>query len=90
MCFCDPYGKLELNTKSGPNTPPEGFSPWYLAANKKNIKPGIIFGHWASSMGQADSPNVFSLDTGCVWGGFLTAMRLEDRKRYSISSAGYI
>ena len=58
---------------------------------------GVFFGydkykehplcHWAALNGKADVPYIYPLDTGCVWGNCLTAMRLEDEKRFSVSCA---
>jgi bis(5'-nucleosyl)-tetraphosphatase (symmetrical) len=83
MRFCTPSGKLELNTKAGIDTAPPGYLPWYAHENRKTNKNKIIFGHWAALEGKADHKNVFAIDTGCVWGGELTMMRLEDEKLFS-------
>ena len=87
--FCDARGTLELKTKGGIEAPPSGFAPWYSFPERKSADTPILFGHWASLEGCADATNVFALDTGCVWGGRLTALRLEDRAWFSVPSPGY-
>lgn len=83
MRFCNAQGELELQTKENADSAPEGFAPWFLFSQRKTAEDKIIFGHWAALEGQVNVPNVFALDTGCVWGGALTAMRLEDGVRFS-------
>ena len=83
MRFCDSKGKIELNTKAGIHSAPPGFLPWYSHHNRKTYDDKIIFGHWAALEGNADHHNVFAIDTGCVWGGELTIMRLEDQQAFS-------
>ncbi len=80
--FCSPAGQLEFNSKEGAHTAPAGYLPWFAIPNRKSQDLKILFGHWAALEGKCDTPNVFALDTGCVWGGYLTAMRLEDGKRF--------
>jgi len=58
--------------------------PWFLYADRKNISLQIIFGHW-SSLGYYQDENVVALDTGCVWGGQLTAIRLDEKVVSAIS-----
>lgn len=89
MRFCDARGTLELETKEGVAAAPSGFAPWYSFPGRRNADTPIVFGHWASLEGRADALGVFALDTGCVWGGRLTAMRLEDRTWFSVQSPGY-
>lgn len=83
MRFCNGETQLNLAIKTGPKTAPEGFKPWY---EFQQLKPNkhIIFGHWATLDGETNCPNVHALDTGCVWGRTLTALRLEDKQRYSV------
>ena len=83
MRFCSKDGVLELKSKSGIDTAPTGFKPWFAHEHRKMAQHKIIFGHWAALEGKVDTPNVFALDTGCVWGGTLTMMRLEDGKRFN-------
>ena len=54
------------------------YIPWFRVPDRENKKLRIIFGHW-STLGPVTDKNVFPLDTGCVWGGKLTALRLEDQ-----------
>ncbi|NVK39869.1 MAG: symmetrical bis(5'-nucleosyl)-tetraphosphatase [Oceanospirillaceae bacterium] len=82
MRFCDHNGRLDFSAKGGLETQPQGFLPWY-AHPRKAHKHRIIFGHWAALEGGASDHSLFSLDTGCVWGNSLTAMRLEDQAFFS-------
>ncbi|WP_020681698.1 symmetrical bis(5'-nucleosyl)-tetraphosphatase [Marinobacterium rhizophilum] len=82
MRFCDSKGRLDFAAKGGLDTQPAGFMPWY-SHPRKAAEQRIIFGHWAALEGGLRNPQLFSLDTGCVWGNSLTAMRLEDQRYYS-------
>jgi bis(5'-nucleosyl)-tetraphosphatase (symmetrical) len=77
--FCNPEAKLNLAVKTGANTAPKGYKPWYQF-QKINKDLSILFGHWATLNGVTDMKNVYALDTGCVWGRCLTALRLEDKQ----------
>lgn len=83
FCFSD--GSLELKEKSGIQEKSVERIPWFQFPDRKNKEMKIIFGHWAALNGVTDTKNVFALDTGCVWGKRLTAMRLEDKKLFSCS-----
>ena len=86
MRFCTPSGELELKTKSHINDAPAGYYPWFTINNRKAKSENIIFGHWAALQGETHQDNIFALDTGCVWGGELTAMRLEDRTMFCVKN----
>lgn len=83
MRFVTADGELELKTKDNATAAPVGFSPWFTLPHRQTINDKIIFGHWATLNGQANTAGIFALDTGCVWGGALTALRLEDEKLFS-------
>lgn len=85
MRFCSQNGKLDLLTKEGLDKKPKGFSPWF-ELERKAAKKRIFFGHWAALEGKTNVANVFALDTGCVWGGKLSAVRLEDEKWFRVSA----
>lgn len=85
MRFCSAEGELELQTKESAAAAPAGFAPWFSVTGRKMRNNKIIFGHWASLEGRANTKNIFALDTGCVWGGALTALRLEDEVYFSCS-----
>ncbi|WP_207063626.1 symmetrical bis(5'-nucleosyl)-tetraphosphatase [Motiliproteus sp. SC1-56] len=89
MRFCDADSTLELTTKTGPQAPPPGFAPWYSLTGRRDPGTRLLFGHWASLEGRASAAGVYALDTGCVWGGPLTALRLEDQARFCVESPGY-
>ena len=80
MRYVKQDGTLDLECKGPVGGQPKGFYPWFLAPKRVNQSLKIIFGHWASLKGKADTPNIYALDTGCSWGNTLTAMRLEDEK----------
>lgn len=82
-CFAD--GSLELTCKAPPSEKPYELTPWFDFNNEK-VTSNVIFGHWASLQGSCSKENLFALDTGCVWGGKLTALRLEDKQIFSCQS----
>lgn len=87
MRFIDANGRLDLESKEGLETAPEGFMPWFEAPERKAESTRLIFGHWAALNGEVHRQNLFALDTGCVWGGHLTAMRLDDQQRFSVAAS---
>lgn len=84
MRFCYANGRLDLSYKGEIAGKPEDLIPWFDVPNRKNANDKIIFGHWAALNGKTDTPNIYPLDTGCVWGNGLTAMRLEDEMRFKV------
>jgi bis(5'-nucleosyl)-tetraphosphatase (symmetrical) len=89
MRFCTHTGKLELNTKAGVDSAPIGYLPWFEHEKRKTSEDKIIFGHWAALEGKADNKNIFAIDTGFVWGGQLTLMRLDDEKLFSTPNKNF-
>lgn len=87
MRFCHADGRLDLSYKGEIAGKPRELIPWFDVPDRVNANEKIIFGHWAALGGKADVPNVYPLDTGCVWGNCLTAMRLEDEQRFSVRCA---
>ncbi len=79
MRFCDPSGRLELHEKGAPGSQPPPFLPWYQVPGRASRDDRILFGHW-STLGYHHSDNVWALDSGCLWGGRLTAVKLRRRK----------
>jgi bis(5'-nucleosyl)-tetraphosphatase (symmetrical) len=73
-------GTLEFTTKDGAGAAPPGHFAWFDAPGRRTAGVPIAFGHW-SALGLIDRPDVLSLDTGCVWGGRLTAVRIDDGRR---------
>jgi bis(5'-nucleosyl)-tetraphosphatase (symmetrical) len=82
MRFVDARGDLELRTKGEAGGAPDGYMPWFSHPDCKQ-SPRVLFGHWAALDGNTGRDNAVALDTGCVWGGRLTALRLEDNRRFS-------
>ncbi|HEY5633067.1 MAG TPA: symmetrical bis(5'-nucleosyl)-tetraphosphatase [Burkholderiaceae bacterium] len=76
--FCTPEGTMDFTVKAGPDAAPEGHLPWFDVPGRASAGTTIVFGHW-SRLGLVDRPGLIALDTGCVWGGALSAMRLADR-----------
>ena len=83
MRFCDENSKLDLASKEGIDTATKGYAPWFNYPSKVPENCHIVFGHWAALEGKTHKERIHALDTGCVWGGSLTALRLEDRQRFS-------
>ena len=82
MRFVDQDGALELKTKGTADTPPPGCLPWFDHPQRREKTTRILFGHWAALEGAVEHENCEALDTGCVYGGALTAYRLEDGRRF--------
>jgi bis(5'-nucleosyl)-tetraphosphatase (symmetrical) len=76
MRYCNPEGDLDLKAKGAPGSQPPGFLPWFEIPGRLSHDLHILFGHW-STVGEIQGQNVHALDTGCVWGGRLTALRLD-------------
>lgn len=83
--FCYPDGRLALTLTDNVSSHTTGFIPWYQLPQRKIINENIIFGHWAALGGVTNTEKVFALDTGCVWGFDLTAMRLSDGMRWCVA-----
>lgn len=89
MRFCDSQGKLDFRYNGGLGSQEEHLMPWFDVPNRKSLGLNIIFGHW-SALGYHKSNQCYGIDTGCLWGGQLTALKLGKRpKRISIDCAGY-
>ena len=85
MRLCDAEGHLDLKHKHGLQDVRIGFKPWFAHTHRQTRDTQILFGHWAALEGESNEDHVFALDTGCVWGGRLTMMRLEDHRLFSCS-----
>lgn len=73
--FCSVQGEMEFASKDGADTAPTGYLPWYEIPGRLSTPVTVAFGHW-STLGWLNRPDVLALDTGCVWGGCLSALRL--------------
>ena len=73
--FCSTDDVMEFDTKEGAAAAPTGFAPWFDIPGRQTAGTTVAFGHW-STLGWLDRPNLWSLDTGCVWGGPLSAVRV--------------
>jgi len=74
--FCSPSGHMEFKTKEGSAKAPAGFMPWFEVPGRQTADITIAFGHW-STLGAVDRNDIWALDTGCVWGGCLTALQRD-------------
>lgn len=83
MRYCTVGGKMDFLAKG--SKPPRGFRRWFETYKGKKT---MLFGHW-SQLGLTIGKRHAGLDSGCVWGGALSALRLEDRKLYQVACAGY-
>ena len=79
---CDAEGRMALAYKGAPDSAC-GLVPWFDVPGRRSMSHAVVFGHW-SALGLLDREDVVALDSGCVWGRSLTAMRLEDRSLHSV------
>ena len=77
MRYCDEKGRLSLRDKGAPGNQPDGIIPWFLVKKRKTLSNRIIFGHW-STLPNPNIENLYPLDTGCLWGGKLTAIKVDE------------
>lgn len=84
MRCCDENGRLDLTYKGTRDYIPKHIYPWFALKNRRPIPAAIVFGHWAALKGQCSTPNIHAIDTGCLWGGQLTALRLQDMQRFTV------
>lgn len=86
MRFCTPEGVMEFHTKGELLDAPAGHLPWFEVPGRKSADSVLVTGHW-SALGLKITPNLLALDSGCLWGGHLTAVRLEDRQVFQVPCA---
>lgn len=82
--FCDESGHMNLRCKGEPGSQPAGLMPWFDVPGRNNATLKILFGHWAALSAEPEIANAIPLDTGCVWGRELTALRLDDNNYFSV------
>jgi bis(5'-nucleosyl)-tetraphosphatase (symmetrical) len=88
MRFCSDAGVMEFRAKGGLDAAPAGYRPWFEVPGRKTASSTVVCGHW-SALGLRIDPHLIALDTGCVWGGALTAVRIGDRRIFQVACPGY-
>jgi bis(5'-nucleosyl)-tetraphosphatase (symmetrical) len=83
MRVCTVDGAMEFAHKGKPSGMPQGYLPWFAVPGRRSRDTPVIFGHW-SALGLVREPTVFGLDSGCLWGRQLTALRLEDQRVFQV------
>ncbi len=78
--FCETDGTMDFQLKEGADAAPAHLRPWFDIPGRRTAGTPIAFGHW-STLGTLDRPDLLALDTGCVWGGRLTAARVDGGRR---------
>lgn len=81
--LCTEQGEMEFKFKGELGNVPEDYMPWFDVPGRESVDTTILFGHW-SALGLILRPDIVALDTGCLWGRSLTAMRLEDRQIFQV------
>lgn len=86
MRFISPGGRLDFAAKQGLESAPQGYVPWFQCPRHDNAH--LLFGHWAALQGRTPDARirVDALDTGCAWGGALTAMNLATGERTAVAN----
>jgi len=77
---------MEFASKEGLDNAPAGYLPWFDVPGRRTAEVPVIFGHW-STLGVIQREYLIGLDSGCVWGGKLSAMRLSDRQLIQVDCA---
>lgn len=80
MRFCTAQGLMDFKTKDGTDAAPQGYFPWFRVPGRATAEQPMAFGHW-STLGLINEPMLLATDTGCVWGGALTAVRVDGGRR---------
>ncbi len=78
--FCKADGTMDFKSKDGVGTAPEDHMPWFEVPGRRTAGTPVAFGHW-STLGLINRDDLLCLDTGCVWGGQLTAARIDGTQR---------
>jgi bis(5'-nucleosyl)-tetraphosphatase (symmetrical) len=87
--LCTADGRIDVALKGTPPPPPSPLRPWFEHPGRATRDARVIFGHW-SALGLVQRPGILGLDTGCVWGGALTAANLDaDRALLTVACAGH-
>ena len=81
--FCDSNGKILASASGPPGSQPHPYRPWFKPKHRQPRKITVVFGHWAA-LGLYLKKHLVGLDSGCVWGGRLSALRLEDRALFQV------
>lgn len=85
--FCTPGGRMDFSSAENAEAAPDGLVPWFDAPDRRTQNTLVAFGHW-STLGWLERPDLLGLDTGCVWGGCLSAVRfgatLRERERLQV------
>jgi bis(5'-nucleosyl)-tetraphosphatase (symmetrical) len=79
--FCDADGRLKLKYKGPPGSQPPEYLPWFELPGRMSRDMNIVFGHW-STLGPSNVPGIYPLDTACLWGGELTALRIDSTPQW--------
>lgn len=89
MRYCRADGSIDLKSKNAPGGQPEDLFPWFDAPGRKSADVRVVCGHW-STLGLKRRRDLVALDTGCVWGGALTAVNLDsDEPALQLPCKGY-
>jgi len=79
MRYCSNEGDLDFKHKGTPGSQPDFLHPWYSLSDRKSSATTLLFGHW-SNLGYQHEYNTYALDTGCLWGGTLTALNIDSKE----------
>ena len=85
--YCTKKGRNSMKAKGPLGSQPPKYWPWFMIPGRKTAATRIVFGHW-STLGYMAGSNIWALDTGCLWGGHLTALRLEDQHPFFLNCKG--